>query len=221
MHHLEYLPNVLQEELAMAIKIEIPVSGDSRVKALPVRFPDKCVFCGGSVHGMFPRKLEQTVKERNELKKHSLVPVDIPYCAKHLEAIQASEAREDDAFGLAMTITMAVLAIPLLLLLFRIVYGWIYEAAGKYLGILGPVASGFGTLVLIGFADFALGAFAGIIIAAIARAIMRPPYGLKTFSALGAIHFKFSNDEIGEEFRLVNAELGAMEYSFVKTLKGE
>ncbi|MGD2252167.1 MAG: hypothetical protein PVF70_04550 [Anaerolineales bacterium] len=184
----------------MATRIDIPVSTDHRVQEFQVQFPDKCVRCGGVVHGKLPLKIEQTVKLHNEIKKHPLEPANVPYCAKHLEAIQDTEARESRIFNNAMTVSMVLLTIPSFLILFRPIYDWVYGVVAPFIPVFTPIVTGFGTIVLICMINLAFSATASVIISAIARAVMNPPVGVKATSLYGAIRFTFSNDEIAREF---------------------
>ena len=142
--------------------------------------------------------------------------VDVPYCETHIQEIQAFDAKGDKLVGKISIPLYTFSLIIILLMLFRPMYNWGIEAVVDELGgILGPIASGFSTIIfcaiIAGLLWFALFALLGKVF------IIKesPPYGLEvTADTNGSnkIYFNFQNNTIAQAFLDLNKGIGAHEF---------
>jgi hypothetical protein len=199
----------------MSKKIEIPLEGKI-IKSIPVKFPDKCVYCGALKQKIIPQTIKRHYSYKLKLSntpingEYEMDPIDIPYCEKHFNEIKALNAKNEKIAGYVQYPLIVISALVNLLLFYKPLYNWFMDTPkATYIPKFGPVATGFGSVMLIIFGpSVILIVVISQIGEKILERILKPPYGLR-ISAFGNLLFDFKNEQIVEEFLAMNQDLNA------------
>jgi hypothetical protein len=201
----------------MTKKIEIPLERKI-IKFLPIKLPEKCVYCGGLKEETHSHTIKRSYTVGKRQVKHDMGPFEIPYCRQHHQAIEKVDAKTGK-FTLYVFIPLALLlAVLQLIFWYKPIYHWGLDVAQENLGnVLGGISSGFfSVFIILLMAVIAAGLLAWLA-ASILRGIMKPPEGLKISAPTGNLLLDFANDDIAGEFLSLNEDLGARIWSFKQT----
>jgi hypothetical protein len=161
--------------------------------------------------------VEQVLERGKEFKTVKLKSLEVPYCREHVEELERLEQKADRIARRVLAFAFVASAIACLFLLYEPIYQWGYPAMLEFLGPVGAAANVISTLVFVGI--IALFAVALLNMAAnqLLTWMLRPPVGLKVSSYLGWVKFRFRNEAIAEEFKRLNRDLGAREFSYLSS----
>jgi len=209
----------------MSKKIEIPLE-EKVIKSVPIRLPDKCVYCGAPKQETIPKKLKRkysyTTKFSNERQQgeYEMHPIDIPYCEQHFNKIRVVESKLDKISNILEYPLIALSALVSLLLLYKPIYTWFMSGPkAEFVPEVGPLGSGFTTVMIIlsGPTVVLILVFSQIFIK-IYDKILNPFYALEV-KAFDDLTFDFQNEKIAEEFLAMNREIGAREWNLKQSFK--
>jgi len=194
----------------MSIKIEVPLEG--RIRSVPIKFPDSCVYCGAPKQITLPKIINR--KFGDEVYK--MYPIDIPYCEQHFNEIKTINAKVDKLNTYLMYLVAAISVFVSLLFLYKPLFNWLTSGReATFVPQMPSFASGFATVMIILFGPalilfMAIGTSLGNIL----DIFFKLPDGLKT-DATGNLTrnllFDFQNEQVAEEFLAMNQECSVSE----------
>ena len=204
----------------MTKKIEIEFK-KGPIEPGTINFPDKCVYCGAPKNHTMPKEITgfyvyKDTKGGFKRNTRHLGEVDVPYCETHFQELKAFDAKGVKRFGKLSIPLYALSLLIVLLILFRPIYNWGIEVMiHKLGGILGPIATGFSTIIICAM-------IAGLLwfafVALIEKVIFlkeKPPYGLEINADTNGTHqiiFEFQNNTTAKDFLELNKDIDAHEY---------
>jgi len=187
------------------------------VRELPVEFPAKCVYCGEPQDTTRPFGVKQVLRRRGEFETFKLKRLQIPYCEEHAAELRRFEQRTDRIVNPLMYVTLAISAVVGLWLLYQPIYRWAYEGLERQIGFLAPVAAFLFAAAVVGTVALVVAAVISIAAHWLLKLIWRPPVGMKTSAYAGWVKFKFKDEAVAEEFKKLNRDLGAREFSLLSS----